>query len=428
MDKLSRRTKCTVALAVAVCLLTAASLFAGERSDLGFLNNRIYLTLDKSPVADVVRLLAKQNGFNVTIAGEIEGEVSMSLSDVPLAEALDAILLPNKCSWYIKQNIMVVKPSDYLAEDERITIVARLRYVTGQQASQATTHLLSTGGKIEVLVDPDVPANKKTSPTMIVISDRKSVVDQALRVIQELDKPEPQLNIEVKLVETNLTVDDKLGINWPESYSMLFGGVASGSGEVAALGTHALDGGKWVWGTFSASTVQTALDVLLKSGNSKLLSNPNLTTISNKPAEIAITTTIPVQTLNRFTEGAVIQDIVSFQNLDVGITLIVTGRVNDSGFITLAVNPTIEEITGMRGPMDNQRPITAKRSMNTNVRVKDGETLVMGGLLRETTVRTVKRLPGLGSIPILGRLFQHHDTHKEKTDLTVFITPKVVSP
>lgn len=428
MDKLTRRTKYTAALVVAVCLLTAASLFGSEKNDLGFLNNKVSLTLDKSPVADVVRLLAKQNGFNVTVAGEIQGEVSMILNDVPLAEALDAILLPNKCSWYIRQNVMVVKSSDYLAEDERITIVVRLRYVSGQQASQATTHLLSTGGKIEVLTDADIPADKKTSPTVLVISDRKSVVDQAMRVIQELDKPEPQINIEVKLVETNLTFDDKLGVNWPESYSMLFGNVADVSGKGATLATHALDGGKWVWGTFSATTVQTALDVLLKSGNSKLLSDPNLTTISNKPAEIAITTTIPIQTLNRFTEGAVIQDIVSFQDLDVGITLKVTGRVNDSGFITLAVNPTIEEITGYTGPTDNQRPITAKRSMNTNVRVKDGETLVMGGLLREIKVKTVKKLPGLGSIPYVGRLFQHHTTHTEKTDLTVFITPKVVSP
>ena len=416
------------AMMAILCLASSMSLQAGEAVDLTFLNNKVSLTLDKSPVADVMRLLAKQNGFNVTVAGEIQGEVSIMLNNVPLSEALNAILLPNKCSWYIKQNVMVVKPADYLAEDERMTVVTRLRYISGQQASQATTHLLSTGGKIEVLADPDTPADRKSAPTLLVMTDRKSVIDQAMRVIQQLDLPDPQLNIEVKLVETNLSFDEKLGVNWPESYTMLFGNTGDESGAGATLATHALDGGKWVWGTFSATTVQTALDMMLKSGNSKLLSDPNLTTISNIPAEIAITTTIPIQTLNRFTEGAVIQDIVSFQDLDVGITLRVTGRVNDSGMITLVVNPTIEEITGYTGPTDNQRPITAKRAMTTNVRVKDGETLVMGGLLRENEVKTIKKLPGLGSIPYIGRIFQHHTTHKEKTDLTVFITPKVVAP
>jgi type II secretory pathway component GspD/PulD (secretin) len=428
MEKTKATGRFSVAMILAVSLLVAATALGADTSLLQLLNNKISLNMDKSPVADVVRMLAKQNGLNVTVAGEVQGSVSMVLTDVPLADALNAILLPNNCTWYLRDDVMVVKPANYLAEDERVTFVSRLKYISGQQASQATTMLLSTGGKIEVLADPNVAEDKKTTPTLLVVSDRKSVVDQVLRVIKELDVPEPQLNIEVKLVETSLTVDDKLGFNWPESYNLLFGNPPSDANSFPALASHALDGGKWIWGTFSAATVQTALDVMLKTGNSKLLSDPNLTTVSNKPAEIMITTTIPIQTLNRFTEGAVLQDIVSFQDLDVGIILRVTGRVNDSGLITMSVNPVIEEITGFTGPTDNQRPITAKREMNTNVRVKDGETLVMGGLLLDSKVVTIKRLPGLGSIPFVGRVFQHRSTRNEKTDLTVFITPKIVAP
>lgn len=147
--------------------------------------------------------------------------------------------------------------------------------------------------------------------------------------------------------------------------------------------------GGWIWGTFTATTIQTALDLMLESGRSRLLSDPNLTTVSNKPAQIAVTTTIPIQTLNRFTEGAVVQDIVSFQDLDVGITLRVTARIVDSNTVMLDVSPVIEEITGFTGPVDNQRPITSKRSVNTNVRVESGETLVIGGLLRDSEFKTV---------------------------------------
>ena len=141
---------------------------------------------------------------------------------------------------------------------------------------------------------------------------------------------------------------------------------------------------------------------------------------------MAVTTTIPIQTLNRFTEGAVVQDIVSFQDLDVGITLSVIPRINDDNVITLKVNPVIEEIVGYTGPIDNQRPITSNRSMTTEVRVKNNETLVMGGLFKESEFVTVKKIPIMGSIPILGRLFQHRTTKTEKTDLTIFITPRII--
>ena len=82
---------------------------------------------------------------------------------------------------------------------------------------------------------------------------------------------------------------------------------------------------------------------------------------------------------------------------------------------------------GYTGPIDNQRPITSNRSMTTEVRVKDNETLVMGGLFKESEFVTVKKIPILGSIPLLGRLFQHKTTKTEKTDLTIFITPRIIS-
>jgi type II secretory pathway component GspD/PulD (secretin) len=293
-----------------------------------------------------------------------------------------------------------------------MTLIVKLMYVSAQQAQQATTPLLSSGGKIEVLAEDAAEGEKKGAATTLVVSDRKSVVDRVVEVIHQLDKPEPQLNIEVKLVETSLSKENKIGIDWPESYSLLFGTPATETDPGGYLVSHSLDGGRAVWGTFAAANVQTALDVMLKSGNSKLLSTPNLTTVSNRPAEIAITTTIPVQTLNRFTEGAVIQDIVSFQDLDVGISL--------------TVNPIIEEITGYTGPINNQRPITSKREMNTVVRVKDGMTLVMGGLLRESKIQNVSKLPLLGDIPYVGKAFQHSHDQIDKTDLTVFITPKIM--
>ncbi len=404
------------------------SQLLADSASHAFLNNRVSLTLERTEIEAVLRLLAKQNGFNIAVAGEVTGEASMVLNDVPLHEALDAILLANNLSWYMKENLMVVKPAAYLASDERITALIHLKHVSCEEAKLATAQLLSAGGKIEILAETTGPAASKTTPSTLMISDRGDIVERVKAVIVELDRPQPLLNFSVKLVETNLSKDNKVGFNWPESYPMIFGGVPSADGEtVQPLAVHPLDGGRWTWGTFAASSVTAALDLMLSSGHSKLLSDPNLTTVSNREAEIAVTTTIPIQTLNRFTEGAAIQDIVSFQDLDVGITLKVTGHVTEQGFISLNVNPIIEEITGYTGPVDNLRPITSKRSVNTNVRVKDGETLVIGGLIKESKFETVKRFPLLGSIPIIGALFRHTTTTNENTDLSILITPTIVS-
>ncbi len=420
-----KRISLIITLAVAAAMTVTA--FAGSPLH-AFLNNRVSLTLERTDVEAVMRLLAKQNGFNVAIAGEVTGEASMILNDVPLHEALDAILLPNNLSWYMKENLMVVKPAGYLASDERITTLVRLKYVSCDEAKLATSQLLSTGGRIEILVEGTDPSPNRATPSVLAVSDRGDIVAQVVKVMAELDQPQPMLNISVKLVETNLSLDNKIGFNWPDSYPMIFGGLPDEEGNAGApLATHPLDGGRWTWGTFAASSVSAALDMMIKSGHSKLLSDPNLTTASNRQAEIAVTTTIPIQTLNRFTEGAVIQDIVSFQDLDVGITLRVKGHVTDSNYVSLDVNPVIEEITGYTGPVDNLRPITSKRSVSTNVRVKHGETLVIGGLIKDAKFEKVKKFPLLGSIPVIGKIFQHNSTQTEKTDLSILITPTIVS-
>ena len=96
--------------------------------------------------------------------------------------------------------------------------------------------------------------------------------------------------------------------------------------------------------------------------------------------------------------------------------------------MTLDVEPVVEEITGFTGPVDNQRPITSKRTVRTTVRVMNNETVVIGGLVRETDISNKSKVFLLGDIPILGALFTHHKISKEKTDLLIFITPRVLEP
>ena len=243
----------------------------------------------------------------------------------------------------------------------------------------------------------------------------------------------PQFEIGVKFIETD--IDNRLGVgfNWP---TRLSGTVAertsTGSGtnqtSTGPAAEYKIQDGKiWRFGTLSVDQVTGFLEVLQQNGTSRLLSDPRVTVLENEQASIKVTTTYPVQTLNRFSEGGVIQDIVSFQDLEVGITLTVVPRLNDSNQITLDVEPVVEEITGFTGPANNERPITAKRTVKTTVRVVDGATLVIGGLVRETKLETRRKIFLLGDIPLLGALFRHTSIEKKKTDLLIFITPHILT-
>ena len=168
------------------------------------------------------------------------------------------------------------------------------------------------------------------------------------------------------------------------------------------------------------------LDFLDQAGHSKLLSDPRITTLDNHEAEIKVTTIVPIQTINRFSEGGSVQDIVTFQDEEVGITLKVTPHVIGDGEMILDVNPTVAEIIGYSGSIDNQKPITSERSVRTRIKVNDGETAVLGGLLKENKIETEQRLFFLGSLPILGNLFRHKNAEVKTTDLLILISPKIV--
>ncbi|MDD4051922.1 MAG: type II and III secretion system protein, partial [candidate division Zixibacteria bacterium] len=222
-------------------------------------------------------------------------------------------------------------------------------------------------------------------------------------------------------------------INWPKSISAAINGVQSPgtssddettTGDLAAV--MPLENGSWQLGYLSVGQLDIVLDFLARRNNSKLLSNPRLTTIEDETASIEVETVIPIQTINRFSEGAVIQDIVTFQDERVGISLKVTPRVNDDSTITLKVNPIVSEIIGYSGPADNQKPITSERSVITNVTVKSNETLVLGGLIKESSINTEESVFFLGSIPIIGALFKHNTKEVTTTDLMILITPRIM--
>jgi len=398
--------------------------------------DRVSLDFDDTPITTVLKMLADQNDLNIVVSSSVEGGISINLEDVTLDAALNAILLPNGYNYYIHEDIIIVKEADKKVFGELDPRAYDLIYINAAAAVAALTPILSNLGQV-------IPLSSETRTdqsdgyadgSRLLVVDYPAVHENVAELLLQIDRKKRQVSVEVKIIETNLTDDEKLGINWPKSISTSIKGVDSPGNAADEIGTGGgteaavmpLETGNWQLGYLTVQQLDVVLNYLKKRSHTKLLSNPRLTTMENETASIQIQTVIPIQTVNRFSEGAVIQDIVTFQDEEVGISLEVTPRINGDSVVTLRVTPVVEEIIGYTGSTDNQKPITSERSITTTVAVKNGESLVLGGLLKESRFETKDRIFLLGSIPILGGLFTNRSTEIQTTDLLILITPRIL--
>jgi type IV pilus assembly protein PilQ len=381
-------------------------------------------------------MIAQQYNLNLVQSGLIEGSISIKLDNVSLENALRAILASNGYNYYLAGNIIVVKPAEMPAQGELIIETVALDYISPAAAVSAAEGLLSARGKINIVTDPQYKGSKTgiPVPSQIVIIDVPDAARLVADFIRKTDRPERQVAIEVRIVETNLDTDLQTGFKWPTSLTARGHGITTGAGGTTtsntvneAVGQIDLPDGKWEWGKLSLNELNLVLEFLEKSGNSKLISDPKITTLNNHPAEIKVATVVPIQTINRFSEGGAVQDIVTFQDEEVGITLYVTPHITEDNQIILDVNPTVAEIIGYSGSLDNQKPITSERSIHTRITVKNEETAVLGGLFKEDKIESEQKVFFLGSIPIIGGLFKHKSVQTTKTDLTIMITPRILN-
>jgi len=397
---------------------------------------KISLQFEGVPVSTVLNMIADQHHLNIVQSSQIDNEISIRLDNVSLADALDAILTSNGYNFFYKGDIIVVKPLDMSVPGELQINTVELNYISPAAAVNAVTGILSPRGNISIIENPESDKNSDIEPlaTKVVIMDLPGIVKRAVDLIAEIDIPQVQIAIEVKMIETNIDNEDKIGLSWPTSLSARLHGISTVSStstttstdNVEAMGQIQLPDGKWQWGKLSLEETGIVLDFLEQRGNSKLISDPHITTLDNHEAEIKVTTIVPIQTINRFSEGGSVQDIVTFQDEEIGITLKVTPHICGDRQIILDVKPTVAEIIGYSGSTDNQKPITSQRSVSAKITVGHGETAALGGLMKEDRIETEKRLFLLGSLPILGNLFRHKSVETSTTELMILITPTII--
>ena len=390
-------------------------------------DSKVSFNFKEADLLTVVRLMASQENLNLVLGGDLSGSVTIKLTDVTLETAMDAILHVNGYEWFLQENIIVIKPSspDSQLSGELDTQIYRLRFVHGAIITEALEEVLTERGKVKSLSSSQSLDYDFEIDDIVMVTDVPTNFALIDRVIGTIDQEGAQINIAVKFIETTLKRGETIGIDWNLRQSMQLPGNKKGvSSDNINLSEIAFGIDTMSFATLTAPVVSAMLDLLANDDDTKLLQEPQVTTMNNSPANIVVGTTIPI--LVPQGEGSVFgTNPYTYENQDVNIALDVLPRLNAYNAISLAINTSVQAIIGYTG--ENSRPIVSNRETNTNVRVKDGETLLIGGMIFETEEEKVNKVPLLGDIPLIKSLFRFSSIQKEQRELLIFITPTIIS-
>ena len=390
-------------------------------------DSKVSFNFKEADLLTVVRLMASQENLNLVLGGDLSGSVTIKLTDVTLETAMDAILHVNGYEWFLQENIIVIKPSNPNSQlsGELDTQIYRLRFVHGAIITEALEEVLTERGKVKSLSSSQSLDYDFEIDDIVMVTDVPTNFALIDRVIGTIDQEGAQINIAVKFIETTLKRGETIGIDWNLRQSMQLPGNKKGvfsdniNFNEIAFGIDTMS-----FATLTAPVVSAMLDLLANDDDTKLLQEPQVTTMNNSPANIVVGTTIPI--LVPQGEGSVFgTNPYTYENQDVNIALDVLPRLNAYNAISLAINTSVQAIIGYTG--ENNRPIVSNRETNTNVRVKDGETLLIGGMIFETEEEKVNKVPLLGDIPLIKSLFRFSSIQKEQRELLIFITPTIIS-
>ena len=330
------------------------------------------------------------------------------------------------------------------------TQVIYLRYANAENVARILTGLSNSTNTAADTGSTDASAeNSKIQADMesnaLVITATTARFKSLRAVIQKLDMPRAQVHIEAIIAEVSFETAMELGVEWfvdgrntgnrsypvggtnyPEkggTWGSIVGSIVEGTVPVLGSGLSLGMGGKSGNGTHFG----VLLRALATDGTTNILSTPSLTTLDNQEAEIIVGQNVPFKTGSYTTQGGLgqVNPFTTIQREDVGITLKVKPQINEGDAITLTIEQETSSVSESSASVNDL--ITNKRSIKTTVLVANGDVIVLGGLIDEDVQKSQSKVPVLGSIPLLGRLFRYDKTTKTKRTLMGFIRPTIIS-
>ena len=394
--------------------------------------------------------IALANNLNIVISDEVQGNVSVKLSNINAQDMIKIIAENNNYTYQFKDNVIYISKGD---KDINLYTV-QINYLELDKIAQ-TINLMLTGNLPDKIDDKD----KKTAiNNKVMIDESENTIsfygtlkqyEQIKNFLQEQDKPQKQVSLEAKVTAIQKDAAKDLGVSWewsklPQSpeheitYDTVKHTVINEDGSKEEITDYlpvdevtrkwnddenipgVIRFGKGVDGYPYEFYYAAKIDALISDGKANILARPNITTIQGKEAVINIGSEVPVPTVSTTNSTTT----TSIKYREAGIILKCTPRVNEDGIITVKVH------TEVSSPMyveDMKAYRFQKRSADTIVRLKDGQTMVIGGLIGNDEAKQMSKIPFLGDIPILGNLFKHIQKSKSDTEVMIFLTAREVN-
>lgn len=452
---------------------------AGEENAV---NERIApgnITIDfkDADIKTVLRVLSEKSGVNIVAGKDVEGMITIRLNNVYWEKALDIICKNYGYAFERDGNIIRVTTVENLKQEELATEVFALNYAKAKDVSDTIKEMLSSRGKDKVKYDDRT--------NVLIVTDIPTNLYKIRQIVYKLDKKTPQVLIEAKIIETTLNDYENLGIDWnvklaaagakrPITFPFTVAGTLSYLGiskldwnnfmprvEGTTDATTTGSGGATVtdttstfpiglgeftqvndspfpltladdftFGTLDFSQFSLVMEYLRSRRDTNVLSNPRVATLNNQEASIVVGTILAIPKFERNPDTGTME-ITGYTERQLGIKLNVTPHINATGDIAVDLRPEISELLGF-DTLDATRgikaPRYATREAKTQIMAKDGETIMIGGLIKENTVNYKKKVPWLGDIPVIGNvLFTKTEEGVEKTELIIFMTVHLIA-
>lgn len=375
----------------------------------------------KTPIFNVFEVLSRLSGINFIFDKEIiESKVTMFMTDVSFDRFIEVLLSTNKLSSkLVDEKTMLIYPDTPAKAKEYKDLQIRTFYLDNLAAEKAV-RILS-----KVLKSKDIIANKDNNS--VVIRGSKDMVEIASRIIKANDGLPAEVLLHVEILEVKRTKEQQLGLTVdPASVTLGLGEATDMMGENPSFDTSAsVEALDHISRKNVILSLPTAtLNFLKQDGDTKILAKPQVRAKNNEKATIHIGERIPLRTNRRVeSDGAVTYD---FQYFDVGVKLDVVPTISRYGEISLKLSLEISQLGANVGtPIDPQYAVLT-RKVKTVLSVPDGELVLIGGLIQDTEQETVRKLPFLGEVPLLGRLFSNFDTQSNETDVIMTIIPVII--
>ncbi len=431
----------------------AAAPLAGQPPP--FTGEPVSLDFQNADLRAVLRTFAEISGLNVVIDPQVDGVVDVFLTDIPWDQALDVILRTNRLGYAVDGTVVRIAPLAVLADEEAqrrklaearalagelVVRTRTLSYARAPSMANLVTPLLSTRGQVQT--------DERTNT--LIVRDLRERVAAAERLLDELDKPEPQVEIEARIVQAGKDFARAIGVQWGVTgrLARLSGGAAplalpsrGASGRLGTQDAEAAGGDAPTPATENAGTAVNLpaanaaaalglslgavdgalnLDVVLSAGESdgqvKLLSHPRVTTQNNVQAEIVQGDQIPIQ--------VVANNTVTVQFQDAALVMRVTPQITAAETVIMQIE--IENGFADFGREVNGFPPIVTQRASTTVQVASGGTTVIGGIFESEQSSLSNRVPALHRIPLLGWLFRSKADRRRTDELLIFLTPRIV--